>query len=177
MKKKSALIITGNMVQDHEFIYPFYRLKEEGIETTVFNGSHQQVLGYFGTKIPPQKDDKLINLKDINYKDFDLLIIPGGVKAMEHMRLNKDLIIKINEFNANKKIIGCICSGVFLMISANIVKGKKISGYYAWKDDIVNAGATFIDKPVVIDNNIITSPHYKYVGEWMGQVLKVLKDN
>ena len=63
------------------------------------------------------------------------------------------------------------------MISAKIVKGKKISGYYAWKDDITNAGAIFVDEPVVTDKNIITSPHYKYLGEWMGQVLKVLNEN
>ena len=89
MTKKKALIITGNLAQDHEFIYPFYRLKEENIDTVVFNGNDKQVLGILGTKIPPQKDDKLINLNEINVDDFDLLIIPGGVKAMEHMRLEK----------------------------------------------------------------------------------------
>ena len=61
------------MVQDHEFIYPFYRLKEEGIETAVFNGSKNQVLGFFGTKVPPQKDDHIIDLKDVAVDDFDLL--------------------------------------------------------------------------------------------------------
>tara|TARA_B100000767_G_C19448482_1_gene403007 strand:- start:5 stop:535 length:531 start_codon:yes stop_codon:yes gene_type:complete len=176
MKKLKALIITGSMVQDHEFIYPFYRLKEEGVDTVVFNGSNNQVLGFFGTKIPPQKDDKIINLKDVIVDDFDLLVIPGGVKAMEHMRLNLEIIEKIYEFNVKKKIIACICSGVFLMISAKIVKNKKITGYYAWKDDVENAGATFVDKPVVVDDNIITSPHYKYVGEWMGEVLRILND-
>ena len=176
MKNFKALIITGAMVQDHEFIYPFYRLREEGIETLVFNGSDSQVLGFFGTKIPPQKDDKLISIDEVNVDDFDLLVIPGGVKAMEHMRLNKKIIEKISLFNHKKKIIACICSGVFLIISAKIVKDKKISGYYAWKDDIENAQAIFIDKPAVIDDNIITSPHYKYVGEWMKEVLKVLND-
>ena len=95
---------------------------------------------------------------------------------MEHMRLNLEIIEKIYEFNVKKKIIACICSGVFLMISAKIVKNKKITGYYAWKDDVENAGATFVDKPVVVDDNIITSPHYKYVGEWMGEVLRILND-
>lgn len=176
MKKKKALIITGSMVQDHEFIYPFYRLKEEGIETVVYNGSKNQVLGFFGTKVPPQKDDDIVELSDVIVDDFDLLIIPGGVKAMEHMRLNSKIIDKIKEFNSKKKIIGCICSGVFLIISAKIVKEKKITGYYAWKDDVENAGAIFIDKPVVVEDNIITSPHYKYVGEWMKEVIKILNE-
>ncbi len=172
-----ALILTGSMAQDHEFIYPFYRLKEDGIDTFVFNGSKNQVLGFFGTKIPPQKDDNIIELKDIDVDNFDLLIIPGGVKAMEHMRLNIEINKIISEFNLKKKIIGCICSGVFLMISAKIVKNKNITGYHAWKIDIENAGATFVDNSVVTDDNIITSPHYKYVGIWMKEVLKVLNKN
>ena len=175
MTKKKALIVTGSLAQDHEFIYPFYRLKEENIDTVVFNGDDKQVLGILGTKIPPQKDDKLINLNEINVDDFDLLVIPGGVKAMEHMRLEKKIINLIKDFEKKKKLIACICSGVFLMISAKIVKNKNITGYYAWKDDIENAGATFVDSPVVVDENIVTSPHYKFVGEWMGQVLKNFK--
>ena len=102
MSNKKALIITGNMVQDHEFIYPFYRLKEEGIAVDVFNGSNQQVLGFFGTKVPPQKDDSIVDLKDIDEIKYDLLVIPGGVKAMEHMRLNRDLIKLINKFHEKK---------------------------------------------------------------------------
>ena len=163
------------MVQDHEFIYPFYRLKEDKVDVDVFNGSNQQVLGFFGTKIPPQKDDKIIQQKDIDVNKYDLLVIPGGVKAMEHMRLNKDLIEIIKKFNQEKKLIACICSGIFLMISAKIIKDKKVSGYYAWQDDIENAGGKFIDAEVVVDSNLITSPHYKYVGEWMGKVISLIK--
>ena len=163
------------MVQDHEFIYPFYRLKEDKVDVDVFNGSNQQVLGFFGTKIPPQKDDKIIQQKDIDVNKYNLLVIPGGVKAMEHMRLNKDLIEIIKKFNQEKKLIACICSGIFLMISAKIIKDKKVSGYYAWQDDIENAGGKFIDAEVVVDSNLITSPHYKYVGEWMGKVISLIK--
>ena len=102
MTKKKALIVTGSLAQDHEFIYPFYRLKEENIDTVVFNGDDKQVLGILGTKIPPQKDDKLINLNEINVDDFDLLVIPGGVKAMEHMRLEKKIINLIKDFDKKK---------------------------------------------------------------------------
>ena len=72
--------------------------------------------------MPPQKDDS-IDLKDIDEIKYDLLVIPGSVKAMEHMRLNRDLIKLINKFH-EKKLIACICSGIFLMISAKIIKNK-----------------------------------------------------
>jgi protease I len=169
---KRALIITGSLVQDHEFIYPFYRLQESGFDIEVFNGSDKQVLGYFGTKIPPQKDDKIVSLDKINVKNYDILILPGGIKSMEHMRLNKELLKKIKEFDNSKKVSGCICSGIMMLISAKVTKSRKLTGYHAWRDDIENSGAEFLDEKVVIDENIVTSPHYKYVGYWMKEVLK-----
>ena len=71
-----------------------------------------------------------------------------------------------------KKTIGCICSGVQLLISAKVVKNRKISGYYALEDDITNAGAIYTDLPSVIDDNIITTAHYKDLGPWMKSVLE-----
>ena len=175
MSKKKALIITGRLVQDHEFIYPFYRLKEENYEIFTAVREKKIVLGYFGTKIPPQKEDNIIGIDDISEKDFDLLILPGGVKAMEHMRLDEKVIHSIKEFDKKQKTIGAICSAAMLLISAGIVKNRKVSGYYAWKDDINNAGGIFIDEPCVIDNNLVTSPHYKYNGQWMKGVIEVEK--
>lgn len=171
-----ALIITSQLVQDHEFIYPFYRLKEEGIEVEVYNQSNQIVKGYFGTKVPPQKDDKIINLQNLRVGDYNMLILPGGVKSMELLRLDDKAIDVVKKFNENNKLIAAICSGTMMLISAKITKNKKISGYYAWKDDIENSGAIFIDEPAVVDENIVTSPHYKYVGPWMKLALKTLKD-
>ena len=62
-----------------------------------------------------------------------------------------------------------------MLISANIIKNKNVTGYYAWKQDIINAGGIFVDKPCVVDENLITSPHYKYNGDWMGSVIKQIK--
>ena len=83
----------------------------------------------------------------------------------------------ISKFHQEKKIIGCICSGTQLLISAKIVKGKKISGYYSMKDDIINAGAIYTDLPAVIDNKIITTAHYKDMGPWMSAILKEFYNN
>jgi protease I len=171
---KKALIITSKLVQDHEFIYPFYRLKEEGYEVDTFNNDLNQVLGYFGTKVPPKEEDPIISADKINVKNYNVLVLPGGVKSMEILRLNNQVLKIINDFNNEKKIIAATCSAVMLLISAKIIKQKKVSGYYAWKDDIENAGAIFEDKPCVVDENLVTSPHYKYVGNWMRGVLKTL---
>ncbi len=171
---KKILIITSKLVQDHEFIYPFYRLKEEGYDVITCNSDNKQVLGYFGTKIPPKEEDKIIDVDKINVEDFDVLVLPGGVKSMEILRLNEKILEIIKAFFNKKKLIAATCSATMLLISSKIIKNKKVSGYYAWKDDIINAGGVFVDKPCVIDENLITSPHYKYVGDWMkGLISKI----
>ena len=170
-----ALIITSQLVQDHEFIYPFYRLKEEGFDVDVYNQSNKIVKGFFGTKIPPQKDDNIVSLDKIKIETYDVLILPGGVKSMELLRLDNLAIETVKKFNHKSKIIAAICSGTMMCISADIIRNKKVSGYYAWKTDIINAGGKFIDSPSVKDGNLITSPHYKYNGEWMKLVISSLK--
>ena len=113
----------------------------------------------------------MIDIHDVQSQKYDLLIVPGGAKAMEYLRQENRISEIINEFNEANKIIGSICHGAQLLISAKIVKGKKISGYYSIKDDINNAGAEYVDAPCVNDGNIITSPHYKHLGNWMKEVI------
>jgi protease I len=175
MKFKSV-IISGAMAQDHEFIYPFYRLLEAESELDVCLIGGKPVQGILGTTLPPNKGYPVKDISEIKVEDYDLLILPGGVKAMEKIRLNKDLIKFISKFHHAKKVIGCICSGVQLMISAKIVSGKKIAGYYHLQDDIENAGGIYTDKPAVIDGKIITTAHYKDMGPWMKAILNLFKN-
>ncbi len=170
-----AIIISGNLAQDHEFIYPYYRLLEENFEVDVCLLEGKPVKGILGTSLPPNKDQKVKSIDQVNTKDYKVLVLPGGVKAMEKVRQEKKIIDFISNFDKEKKIIACICSGAQLLISAKVVKGRKIAGYYSMKDDLVNAGAVYTDKPAVIDENIITTAHYKDMGPWMREVINKLK--
>ena len=172
---KRGIIISGNQAQDHEFIYPFYRLLEEGILVDVCMLEGNPVKGILGTPLPPNKNQPVKSINEIKVKDYDILILPGGVKAMEKVRQNKNIINFISEFNKQKKIIACICSGAQLLISAKVVKGRKIAGYYSMKDDLENAGANYTDLPAVVDDNIITTAHYKDMGPWMKAALNLLQ--
>ena len=177
MKKNKALIVSGPLAQDHEFIYPFYRLLEEEISLDVCLIGGKPVQGILGTALPPNKTHPVKDISDIKIEHYDLLVIPGGVKCMEKIRLNKQLIKFIHDFHEKRKgLIACICSGVQLLISAKVVKGKKIAGYYALEDDITNAGAIYTDLPAVIEDRIITTAHYKDMGPWMKAVLEKLNE-
>ena len=167
-----AIIISGELAQDHEFIYPYYRLLEANFEVDVCMLEGKPAKGILGTTLPPNKNQTVKTIDQIKVDDYDLLVIPGGVKAMEKVRQEKKIINFIKKFDEMKKIIACICSGAQLLISAKVVKGRKIAGYYSMEDDLVNAGAIYTDKPAVIDENIITTAHYKDMGPWMREVLK-----
>ena len=164
----NALIITGDKVQDHEFIYPYYRLQEEGYKVDVAVEGGHNVTGFYGTRI-----DVTCDIPEVSqYEDWDLLILPGGAKAMEYMRQNLEILNFIAKFHAEDRLIGVICHGTQLLISAgNIVEGKIISGYYSIKDDINNAGGEYLDAPYVYDQGIVSSPHYKHLGPWMKEIV------
>ena len=85
------------MAQDHEFIYPFYRLLEENSKLDVCLIGGKPVQGIFGTTLPPNKNFPVKDIDQIKVKDYDLLVLPGGVKALEKIRQNKKLISFINE--------------------------------------------------------------------------------
>ena len=172
---KKGLIISGNLAQDHEFIYPYYRLLEENFELDVCLPDGKPVLGFLGTTLPPNKDQIIKKINEVKVDDYDVLVLPGGVKAMEKIRQDTKIINFISNFNSKNKIIACICSGAQLLISAKVVKNRKIAGYYSMKDDLINAGAIYTDLPAVIDKNIITTAHYKDMGPWMREVIKSLK--
>ena len=171
----SSIIISGALAQDHEFIYPYYRLLEEKSNLDVCIIGGKPVKGFLGTTLPPNKDHKVKDIHEIKVEKYDLLVLPGGVKAMEKIRQEQKLISFISEFYKAGKIIACICSGAQLLISAKIVKGKKIAGYYSMKDDIINAGGIYTDLPAVVDSRIITTAHYKDMGPWMAATLEHFK--
>lgn len=166
---KKALIVAGKFIQDVEFTYPYYRLQEAGFGVDVAVRGRETVYGVIGQKIVPTLD-----VPEVVVDNYELIIVPGGARAMEYMRQDQDILRIIQEFYDKGKVVAAICHGTQLLISAKIVKDKKISGYYSIKDDIENAGAKYIDAPAVVDGTIVTSPHYKHLGDWMREVLKLV---
>ena len=163
---KRALIITGQGFQDHEVTYPYYFLKGQGFEVDIASKEKGEISGIIGTKMQATTDyDKM------SIDDYDLLVLPGGVKALEKIRQENIVLDFIKKWDSKGRIIACICHGAQLLISAKVVHGRKISAYYSIKDDVNNSGAIYVDAPFVVDKNIISSPHYKYLGEWMNEVM------
>lgn len=175
-----ALIITWESFQDQELIYPFYRLREELLlgSITVMANVKGKFYGIMGVNMNSHALVSELSSPDVAKKyltTYDILILPGGVKALEKLRQEKQVIDFIEKWNGLEKVIASTCHGAQLLISAKVVRGRKISGYYSLEDDINNAGAIYVNAPVVIDRNIVTSPHYDYMGEWMAAAINLVK--
>ena len=163
-----ALIITAPLAQDQELIYPLYRLQEEGWSVDVAVRGCAETRCFHGVPIRPDID---IPAQPTGY---DLLVIPGGVKAMEKLRLDEGAVALVRAFHREGKMIASICSGAQMLISADLCRGRTIAAYDAMRVDVENAGGVWSGAPAVISDRIVTSPHYKYVGDWMKAVFVAL---
>ena len=152
LKGKRIVIFVEKLYNELEFWYPYFRLKEEGVEVKIVAPKTDVYTGKYGGL--PVKPDLIAN--EIKPEDFDGVFIPGGY-CPDYLRVNKEVLDFVRNMHESGKVVASICHGAWVLISAGIVKGKKITGAGAIKDDIVNAGAEYVDKEVVIDGNIITS--------------------
>jgi protease I len=149
---KSLLIFVHKGYEDLELWYPKLRMEEAGWKTTIAGPEAQKT--YEGKHGYPCKAD--ISFKEARAQDFSALLIPGG-SAPDAMRWDPTVLQLTKQFFDEKKMIAMICHGGQVAISAKILKGKKVTSYIAIKDDLENAGALWLDEPVVVDGNLISS--------------------
>lgn len=171
LKGRKIAILVSNEFEDIELWYPMIRLSEEGAWITIATlhmGFHPRpyvegkpITGRFGTTVPPMvhKVGRLFDIKNISELvsgEYDAVVIPGGFSP-DYLRRDPATLEFVRSMAKQGKPIASICHGPWLMISAGIMKGRRATGVLAVKDDLVNAGAVFVDEPAVVDGNIITS--------------------
>ncbi len=145
-------ILVEDLYQDQEVWYPLYRLKEAGAEVvTVGTGRKSEFKGKYG--IPLIAD---VTAEQVSAGEFDAVIVPGGY-APDLLRRYDPVLRLVREADAQGKVIAAICHAGWVLVSAGILKGRTMTCFAAIKDDIVNAGAKYLDREVVIDGNLITS--------------------
>ena len=152
LQGKRAAVLVEQMYQEMEVWYPVYRLREAGCKVTLVGPEAGQTypskLGY------PVKSDRAA--RDVSANDFDLLVIPGGY-APDHMRRCEPMIDLVSAMAEQGKVVAAICHGPWMLCSTQALKGRKVTSFFSIKDDVCNAGATYVDAEVVRDGNLITS--------------------
>jgi protease I len=153
LEGKKVAILAENGYEELELWYPYYRMIEEGATVVLIgSGTSSKYVGKKGNY--PVIVDK--NINDVDSKEFDALIIPGGW-APDNLRRHKKIIDFTREIFEQNKTVAAICHAGSLLVSANVLKGKTATCFMAIKDDMINAGINFVDEAVVIDGNLVTS--------------------
>ena len=144
-------ILVEDLYQDQEVWYPYYRLKEAGVEAVFVGTGKPEYKSKFGYPLAPGASAEAVSADE-----FDGVIIPGGY-APDLLRRFPSVIRLAKDADRQGKLIGAICHAGWVLCSADVVRGKTVTCFSAIKDDVVNAGATYVDRDVVRDGNLITS--------------------
>lgn len=152
LKGKTIAILVDNLYQDMEAWYPYYRFKEAGADVvTVGAIAGETYTSKHGYPIVAGK-----SYDQVRADDFDGVIVPGGY-APDLMRRYPRAIQFVRDMDAQGKLVAAICHAGWLLCSADILRGRKVTCFFAIKDDVVNAGGKYEDAEVVVDKNLVTS--------------------
>lgn len=167
----SAAIITGAGFQDHDVVYTYYRLIEEGWDVNVATKNGAAVTGKYGVPLPMDKVAMpLISFESLDTENYDAVILPGGHEAPDRVRQDETVLDFVRAMDEEGKVVAGLCHGPWIMVSAGVLKGKNACAYVGLRDDVVNAGANVVQSDVITDGNIITCSYYAYVGKFMRAV-------
>lgn len=151
LKGKNIAVLVEQQYEDLELWYPVLRFREAGALVEIVGSGKESYPSKHGYPCRPT-----IQADQVHGNGFDAVIIPGGY-APDHMRRCPAMIEFVREAADAGKIIAAICHGGWMLCSVRCIKGREVTGFYAIKDDLENAGATYIDAEVVRDGNLITS--------------------
>jgi protease I len=166
---KKIAVLVETLYNEMEFWYPYYRLKEAGATVTIVgSGSAKTYRSKVGLPV-----DVDTSADHIAVADFDGVIIPGGY-APDHMRRYPAMISLVNGFAEAGKLVAAICHAGWMLVSADIVRGRTVTSYFSIKDDLVNAGGNWVDQDVVVDGSLVTSRTPDDLPVFMRAVIGVL---
>ena len=165
-----VLILAADLFEDMELLYPLYRLREEEVAVTLASLGGDPVTGKkgHGPVTPDEATD------DVQARDFDALVIPGGY-APDKLRRDEHVLDMVRTFDDEAKPLAFICHAGWVPISAGILKGRRATSVGAIRDDMVNAGVDWVDQATVVDGHLISARTPADLGPWMQALLTALR--
>ncbi|TCN58931.1 DJ-1/PfpI/YhbO family deglycase/protease [Flavobacterium circumlabens] len=174
LKGKKIAVIVSDGFEEIELTGPVWYFKELGAEVEIIAPKYNPAPERYGLVYPEMSKTHVMAIQylqpvgwikfdhtadQIKVSDYDAVFIPGGAWNPDNLRYDKDVIKFVQDFNKAGKLIAAICHAPVVLASADILKGRKLTGYWNIQVNLKNAGATVVDEPVVTDANIITSRH------------------
>ena len=153
---KRIAILATNGFEESELKSPKESLENEGFQADIVSPEAGTIKSWSnGGWSNSYNVDRILGR--VSAKDYDALLLPGGVLNPDTLRTDENALDFVRDFFEMKKPVAAICHGPQVLISANVVKGRTLTSYQSIRDDLVNAGANWIDEPVVVDEGLVTS--------------------
>lgn len=159
------LIIATNGFEQSELEVPRDRLRAAGAKVEVASLDGREIKGW-DKKDWGRSVDVDLRIGDADPSVYDALVIPGGQINPDLLRVEDDVVKLVRRFLADGRVVAAICHGPWLLVEAGVVRGRRLTSYKSIKTDLMNAGAEWLDEPVVVDNGLVTSrqpddiPHF-----------------
>ncbi len=165
------MILLEDLVEDSEFLYPYMRFREEGFDVISTAPVKREYRGKKGMSFVPDTV-----LKEVLHDSFDCVFIPGGY-APDRLRRYPEVLNLVRRHHEEGRLVCAVCHGPWVLISAKIVEGKRVTGFFAIKDDLENAGAQYTGEEVEVDRNLITATDPSAMLKMMKVIIrKLLKE-
>ena len=170
MSKGKVALLVENDYQDMEVWVPLYRLREEGYETVTVGPSATEYKSKHGYPIKAQAAADAVRSDD-----FLGVVVPGGW-APDRLRQDRAVLRLVKDLFDRKRVVASICHGGWVLASAGVVRGKRLTSYQAIRDDMIHAGAEFVDQEVVRDGQLITSRKPDDLPAFCREIIKALRE-
>ncbi|MBD8067684.1 type 1 glutamine amidotransferase domain-containing protein [Bacillus sp. PS06] len=168
LQNKKIIQLVSDEFEDLELWYPVLRLREEGATVHIVGEkAGQQYIGKYG--VPIVSD---LSFQEVNPNEYDAILVPGGWSP-DKLRRYEEVLNMVKVMDEQQKPIGQICHAGWVLISAKILEGKKVTSTPGIKDDMTNAGATWLDEPVVVDGHLVSSRRPPDLPDYMREFIKV----
>jgi protease I len=175
IKQSKILIIATNGFEQSELEVPRDKLKEAGAAVTIATLDGADIKGWKkGDWGNTAKAD--MKIADAKESDFTALVIPGGVMNPDKLRVDQDTMKLVKAFLDSGKVVAAVCHGPWLLVQADALKGRRATSYPSIRKDVENAGATWVDETVVVDNGIITSRNPDDLPAFVSKIIEEVEE-
>ncbi len=174
MKKRVALLAT-NGYEKSELDSPKQAMENEGFQVDIVSLDKGKIKGWSDGNWSGEVEVNY-TLDEVTAKDYNGLVIPGGVINPDKLRTNDKALQFVRDFFKQGKPVAAICHAPWVLISANVVDGRKMTSYHSIKDDMKNAGALWEDSEVVVDQGLVTSRNPDDLEAFNAKVIEEIKE-
>jgi protease I len=169
--KKIAFLAT-DMVEQVELTKPWKAVDDAGAKPELVSLEEGEIQGFdHYDKADKFQVDRTVD--DVSVDDYDALVIPGGVGNPDTMRMNEDALRFVREFSESGKPMAVICHAPWMLVEADVVRGRRLTSFWSIKTDVKNAGGNWVDEEVMVDGNLVTSRHPDDIPAFNREILEL----